>query len=148
MSIQKQEFYEGAALHALLRKNPTATVKYDDPYFVINDSIFVYIKYSTATRSPWAFTFTQVEHDMLTSVDESKLPARIGLVCGSNGIVALTLSDYESIVGRAAAPLRVSCARSHRSQYAVWGPDGEVAGKISPSEWTRLPTKIEHKEDV
>ena len=53
MAIKKQEFYEGAALHMLIRSGDVQTLGYDDPYFYINGTTIVYIKYSTKKRHPW-----------------------------------------------------------------------------------------------
>jgi hypothetical protein len=37
MAIQKQEFYEGAALYALVRAGRVRSIIYRHPFFVIND---------------------------------------------------------------------------------------------------------------
>ena len=58
MAIKKQEFYEGAALHALARGGGITSLKYHAPFFVLNDGVFVRLKYSPrgavrgALRSP------------------------------------------------------------------------------------------------
>jgi hypothetical protein len=36
MAIQKQEFYEGAALHLVARSGHVRSVRYDPPFFFLN----------------------------------------------------------------------------------------------------------------
>ena len=47
MAIQKQEFYEGAALHLVARSGHVTSVRYDPPFFFLNDRMRVLLKYST-----------------------------------------------------------------------------------------------------
>lgn len=61
MAIKKQEFYEGAALHLLVRSGGIMSIRYEAPFFLLNDNVLIYLKYSTKGRSPWGFTFTTDE---------------------------------------------------------------------------------------
>ena len=79
MAIKKQEFYEGAALHALARGGGITSLKYHAPFFVLNDGVFVRLKYSTKGRSPWGFTFTPDEQQILRA-RASKARVVIGLI--------------------------------------------------------------------
>lgn len=65
MSIKRQEFYEGAALHILARSGNLQGVRFESPFFVLNDSLYVLLKYSTKGRSPWGFTFSTDEQRKL-----------------------------------------------------------------------------------
>jgi len=65
MAIKKQEFYEGAALHLLARTGGIMSIRYDAPFFLLNDQLLVILKYSTRGRSPWGFTFTRDEQVLL-----------------------------------------------------------------------------------
>jgi hypothetical protein len=142
MAIRKQEFYEGAALHLLARSNRVTAVKYDPPFFIINDQISVCLKYSTKGRSPWGFTFTPDEQRLLRSrAKNSKLI--IGLICGSDGVAAITFDDYRGIAGRRRSSIHIACYRKHGKHYGVFGPNGELNRKIAPSVWQRI---LERKE--
>jgi site-specific DNA-cytosine methylase len=68
MGIRKQEFYEGAALHLLVRGGKVTNIRYRPPLFVINRKYCVLLKYSTKIRSPWGFTFTPAEQKLLRAV--------------------------------------------------------------------------------
>jgi hypothetical protein len=55
MAIKKQEFYEGAALYLLARSGLVTGIRVEPPFFVLNNSVSVLLKYTTGKRSPWGF---------------------------------------------------------------------------------------------
>lgn len=137
MAIGKQEFYEGAALYQLVKRGKVQRLKYEPPLFTINDELLVCLKYSTKGRSPWAFTFTVDERRLLrTRAKKSRLV--IGLICGSDGIAALSYADYQAIAGRKRSAIHIACYRKHGEHYGVFGPAGELNRKIAPSVWQRI----------
>jgi hypothetical protein len=145
MAIQKQEFYEGAALHQLIRNCRRAQVTYAAPLFVFDERVQVHLKYSTGVRSPWGFTFKSDEQKLLYE-RANELPLVIGLVCGADGIAALPFESFARIAAPRNAAIRISCFRKHREHFEVSGPDGVVPGKIPPSDWQQLLNNV-LKED-
>ena len=137
MTIQKKEFYEGAALHRLLRGAVDARIRCISPLFVFDDRIQVHLKYSTGKRSPWGFTFNPDEQLMLYQ-RSIELPTVIGLVCGSDGVAALPFECYASIALHRPTAVRVACYRQHREFYEISGPDAVLVQKIPPSNWHTL----------
>lgn len=137
MGIQKQEFYEGAALHQIIRHGPGASLVYSVPVFTLDARVQLHLKYCTGKRSPWGFTFTADEQLLLLDL-VAQLPLVIGLVCGADGVVALPFSEYLTIANPRNAAMRISCFRKHRGHFEVWGPDGRVPRKIPSSDWRRV----------
>lgn len=137
MPIQKQEFYEGAAIHQLIRGSSGARVMYAPPLFVFDERLQVHLKYSTAKRSPWNFTFVPDEQVLLLARAEM-MSLVIGLICGADGIAALPYSDYVCIASMRDAALRVSCRRNHRQRFEISGPDGTLPGKVALADWSNL----------
>ena len=138
MAIQKQEFYEGAALHQLIRgANGNRNIAHDSPFFVIDGSLLVHLKYSTGKRSPWGFTFMPDEQ-LLLQQRAQNMRLVIGLVCGADGVAALPYEQYVTVAQARPVALRVSCRRNHREHFEVGGPDGTLPGKVAPSEWIKL----------
>lgn len=137
MTIQKQEFYEGAAIHQLIRGSGGAKVSHVPPLFLFDNRLQVHLKYSTAKRSPWGFTFTPDEQVLLRE-RARMMPLVIGLICGADGIAALPYVDYASIASIQNAALRVACRRNHREHFEIGGPDGALPGKIAPADWSNL----------
>lgn len=146
MGIQKKEFYEGAALHQLLRgSSGVNSVAHAPPLFVFNGKLQVHLKYSTAKRSPWGFTFLPHEQVLLRHRSQ-EMPLVIGLICGADGVAAVPYENYSSVARVKDVALRVSCRRNHRKHFEIVGPDGTLAGKVAPSEWFRLLGKRESQE--
>lgn len=145
MGIQKQEFYEGAALHQLIRgSNGIKSIVHAPPFFIIDGSLQVHLKYSTGKRSPWGFTFMPDEQ-LLLQQRAQRSPLVIGLICGADGVAALPYEEYIRVAQVKTMALRVSCRRSHREHFEVGGPDGTLPGKVAPSDWVRLLEKRERK---
>lgn len=137
MAIKKQEFYEGAALHQLARGGLLTTLRYEPPFFIVNNKLLVCLKYSTKGRSPWGFTFMPDEQSLLRKRAKGS-ELIIGLICGSDGIAAISYGAYKEIAAPSETSIHVSCYRKHGQHYAVAGPDGELARKIAPSVWQRI----------
>jgi hypothetical protein len=137
MAIQKQEFYEGAALHLVARVGQIAGLRYEAPFFLLNDRLLILIKYSTRGRSPWGFTFG-AEEQILLRARARKFKTVIGLVCGADGVAALHYESYVRVAAPRAAAIHISCYRYHGEHYEVSGPDGTLPRKIAPSSWQRI----------
>ena len=137
MGIKKQEFYEGAALHLLARAGGITSIRYESPFFLLNDHLLVLLKYSTKGRSPWGFTFTRDEQVILEK-RASELRVVIGLVCGADGVVALTYDAFLSVAALRESAVHIACYRQYNEHYEVNGPDGTVARKVAPSNWLRI----------
>ena len=137
MSIKKQEFYEGAALHILAREGQIQSLRYQPPLFHLNERIWVLLKYSTRKRSPWGFTFMTSEHDLLSKI-APRAQAVVALVCGSDGVAAFRYDELAAIAPEAYAAAHVACYRNLGQHYEIWGPQGSLPGKVAPSEWRRI----------
>lgn len=134
MPIKKQEFYEGAALHLLARTGQLKSLDYEPPFFLVNNQLQILLKYSTRGRSPWGFTFTTDEQQILKN-NSSKLKTIIGLICGADGIAAFCYEDYISVAAPRDSAIHIACYRGHHEHYEVNGPDGTLAAKVAPSDW-------------
>lgn len=145
MAIRKQDFYEGAALYLLIRSGRITDIRYEPPLFVLNNRLLVHLKYSTKGRSPWGFTFTPDEQSILQS-RASKLNLVIGLICGSDGVAAITFEAYSSIAAPRKSAVHIACYRQHGEHYEVNGPDGMLDRKIAPSHWQRILEGRNHDE--
>jgi hypothetical protein len=137
MTIRKQEFYEGAALYLLARTGGVKGIEYEAPFFLINDELFLYLKYSTKGRSPWGFTFMPEEQRLLQK-RISRHDIIIGLICGNDGVAALPYDGFQSIAGPKTSAQHISCYRNHGEHYEISGPDGKLKRKVAPSNWERI----------
>jgi hypothetical protein len=137
MAIKKQEFYEGAALHQLVRSGMIKSLTYAQPFFTVNDGVRVLLKYSTRGRSPWGFTFTPEEQRALQQSSSGGRTV-VGLICGADGIASFAYEAYRIIAANRDVAIHISCYRGHREHYEVNGPDGILDAKVAPSDWLRI----------
>ncbi len=134
MAISKHEFYEGAALHQLVKAGRISSISWEAPFFVLDDAVHLLLKYCTRARSPWGFTLTSNEKRLLRERREANFVA-LGLVCGADGVLSLSMNEIDAILTLESGTSHVSCFRKHGHHYEVRGPDGVLPRKIAPSEW-------------
>lgn len=137
MAISKLAFYEGAALHILIRSGDVQNIRYKPPFFTLNDRLVILVKYSTKTSTPWGFTFTPEEQLSLHHKTRAHLVI-IGLVCGADGVAALPYDAFAEVAAISALAIHISCYRLHGEHYGISGPEGILGAKIAPSSWQRL----------
>src|SRR6266436_6042717 len=137
MAIKKQEFYEGAALHLIARSGLVTSIRYQQPFFLLNECITALLKYSTRGRSPWGFTFTDDEQRQLLAMS-SRFPIVIGLVCGSDGVAAISYESYLSVAPQMKSTVHIACYRDHGEHYEITGPDGPLKRRVAPSAWQKI----------
>ena len=131
--IAKREFYHGVAIVRLLEDKRCQTVRKDELGYIVNDEVFVFIKYTTKTRSPWRFTFGKDEVKQLNTRATSFRNMVIVLICGGDGICAISWCSASRLLGNKAG--WISTRRKFSEQYAVAGQAGQLHGKVSLSEW-------------
>jgi hypothetical protein len=137
MAIKKQEFYEGAALHQLARTGLIKSILFESPFFLLNDRLSVYFKYSTRNRSPWGFTFMPDEQALFRA-KASSLKIVIGLICGSDGVAALDYDSYLKVAPLSKTAFHMACYRQHGEHYEINGPDERLRKKVAPSSWRKI----------
>jgi hypothetical protein len=137
MALRKQEFYEGAALHALVRTGLITGIRPVQPFLLLNERVSVLLKYSTRGRSPWGFTFAADEQQVLR-LQAAQQRLIIGLICGSDGVAAFDYDAYSAVAPIKDASIHIACYRDHGEHYEVRGPDGALPRKVAPSAWTRI----------
>lgn len=135
--IDKFEFYHGAALVRVMDdRRCKAVSKHGLLGYVVNQEIFVLLKYTAKSRSPWGFTFDL--EDILRCVEMKAKYSRlvVGLICAGDGICALEWAEVDKLLNQ--TPGRIAAGRKHNESYAVWGTAGEWKRKISLKRWPEL----------
>lgn len=143
--IRQVEQYHGIALARLVGGELAVTVgarSHEDycSVYTVNDSVALYVKYSTSRLSPWTFGF-KVEHqgeirDLRARFDD----IFVTLVCGLDGIACLACAEYQRVLDddpKSGEWIKVR--RGPRQKYAVSGSDGRTICKIGDNEY---PAKV------
>ena len=137
--LGKFEYYHGAALVRLMDDERCKAVKKRKASklgYIVNDEIFVFLKYTTKARSPWSFLFDQEDVDCCSEMEREYKKVVVGLVCGGDGTCSLYWAETRELLGGGAG--RIAVGRKHNQRYAVWGTAGEWKRKISLGRWPSL----------
>ncbi len=135
--IDKHEYYHGAAIVRLLQDERCVALHKNELLgYILNDNIFLFIKYTTKNRTPWRFTFDQEDVDRANLMAQKYEQVLIPLVCGGDGVCVLTWDEGVRLLQN--APGFIAVARKHNKQYAVWGAVEELKRKIPLGRWPSL----------
>lgn len=141
--IKEFEFYHGAVLARLIHKSkhPIEIEVYPTPSnssYSINKNLGLFIKYSTKRMSPWRFTFAKEHQDEILDMKNKLGEVFLLLVCGENGIIALSFDELKRILNEAHESIEwISVARNKNTEYTIKGSDGSLGHKISRSDFPR-----------
>lgn len=94
--------------------------------FAVGGAAFL-VKHSGKRMSPWRFTYQEENVAELVSLSETFAPVWVMLVCGVDGVVALSSVEILELMGSelgAASWIRVS--RGRNEMYRVGGPLAEL----------------------
>lgn len=115
-----------------LRDYPSGT-------FLINDRAGLLIKYATRRKGPWGFTFAAEHKRAIEGLSYAYEGLVIALVCGRDGIAAISYNDISTILTLADDKAQaVSVRRRLRRMYSISGPVAELKHRVSKSSLPNL----------
>lgn len=127
------ERYHGAVLRELIIRapGPLLVENWDQAgrvdTYVLNQHTGLWIKHSAKRLPPWQFTFTGENLSELNRLIASHPFTWLALVCGMDGIVALSVAEFRTltdVTNRAARFIRVD--RDRKTMYRVFGNAGKL----------------------
>jgi len=139
--IKEFSFYHGVVFSILSHysRKPLKIMQYhstDNASYIVNDSIGVYIKYSTKRLSPWHFSFQPLHLLELQEIDQKNHNVIVTLVCRDDGIVGLTFEEFLQVTDITSGSTEsISINRRHREKYAVKGSLGALRQKIGKTDF-------------
>lgn len=134
--LERQEFYWGAAIIRLLDDPRCTDLRKDEYGYLVNSMHFVLLKYSTKSRTPWRFVFSEDEIARFTGISGRAKKVVVGLVCGGDGVCAIALEQAMTLLGAKSG--WISVRRNFRERYEVAGPEGGLNNKISVRDWPAI----------
>lgn len=102
--------------------------------YVVNDTVGLQIKHSTARLRPWHFSFPSGHIEQLRELKSEFPTTFVVLVCRTDGFVSIPAESLINFFAKGAngsAWLRVD--RKKREMYRVFGPGGEYGSKMRTS---------------
>lgn len=141
--FDKTEFYHGAAILRVIQDLRSFSIKKKENLgYIVNERIFIFLKFSTRGRSPWGFTFDQEDVDRCVNMENEYSLVALGLICGGDGICTLRWNEAKFLL--AGKPGRIAASRNYNKSYSVRGSAGKLKKKISSKRW---PSLIFEKND-
>ena len=134
--IEKLEFYHGAALVRVIEDTRCATIAKHAYGYRVNECRILAIKYSTKARSPWQFTFSKDDISRLSAANLEFGVCSVALVCGGDGVCALSWETLSALLGD--APGSIAAKRAFAGCYAVSGPTGSLRSKVAMNRWPAI----------
>src|SRR5690349_1144142 len=110
MAIKKQEFYEGAALHLLARSGRLSSVRYAAPFFLLNNELNVFLKYSTKDHRHFGIALSG-EDQLVDRVKASVSKITDALECGADSIAVFGSDANSTIAASRKAAIHNACYR-------------------------------------
>jgi hypothetical protein len=143
--LDKSAYYHGAAVIPILEDSRCRSIRrLGSLGYLVNDDIFLFIKYTTKERSPWRFTFDQEDVDRSINMAAQYRRLVFGFVCGSDGVCAIDWPQGRELLGE--RPGWIAAARKHNHSYSVWGTNAELKRKVSLGKWPALVFAVETAE--
>ena len=144
--------YYGSALSSIveLSSGPVSIQKLSKQYagfYLINEFLPIYIKYSTSRRGPWTFNFQRAHQELQESYCCSYGECMVVFVCGKDGVAALTHLDFRKVLDDFFEEQEsVTIKRKHNEMYRVRGSNGTLERKVSRNSLNEyfISKKIEH----
>ncbi|MBO6687594.1 MAG: hypothetical protein JJ931_05390 [Henriciella sp.] len=101
-------------------------------FYLLNERLPIYIKYSSQRRGPWKFTFHKEHQERQQFLAEVHKECIMIFVCGRDGIVALKHQDFRAVLDENfEAQESVTVRRRHNKMYQIKGRDGVLEKRIS-----------------
>ena len=98
--IDQTDFYHGAALATALGDSRCIDIARWPPGYLVNESVWVLLKYTTKGGSPWQFTFTTEDVARLQHCPDEADRVVMALVCGGDGICTISAGTALELLGR------------------------------------------------
>lgn len=143
--IKEFEFFHGVVFARLLHGtqrlvsirafNPNSNAAY-----VVDNTIGIYIKYSSKRMTPWRFTFSPEHRTEIEQLRASMLEVFVVLVCSDDGVVCLSYDELKRILSdQDAGHQWISATRHKREMYSIEGSSGRLEFKVGKDDF---PSKL------
>ena len=142
--IKEFELYHGVVLSRLIHGGELLEIKTysldSNASYVLNQSIGLYIKYSTKRMTPWHFSFKKNHQHEIQNLKDKFGEVFLVLVCGHDGVVALSYNELKKVLDEDHKEVEwLAIHRRVREKYKVTGSDGKLKYKIGENEF---PIKV------
>ena len=143
--IKEFEFFHGVVFSRLLHGTQRlVSIRAFHPEsnaaYVVDDSIGIYIKYSSKRMTPWRFTFSPDHRKEIEKLRASMPKVFVVLVCNDDGVVCLSHAELKTILDdQDESHQWMSATRHKREMYSIEGSNGRLECKVGKDDF---PNKL------
>jgi len=143
--IKEFEFFHGVVFSRLLHGTQRlVSIRAFHPEsnaaYVVDDSIGIYIKYSSKRMTPWRFTFSADHRKEIEKLRASMPKVFVVLVCNDDGVVCLSHAELKTILDdQDESHQWMSATRHKREMYSIEGSNGRLECKVGKDDF---PNKL------
>jgi len=96
--------------------------------YIVNENLGIHLKHSSKRLPPWQFTYPDVSMVEIERLANRCSDVCLILVCGSDGVLTLSLSEFWAINPQSTATTRfVRVDRDRNKMYRVNGTGGKLS---------------------
>lgn len=118
-------------------------------FYIINERIPIYIKYSTNRRSPWTFNFQKEQQFRQQYLADIMQECIMCFVCGKDGIVALRHKDFRGVLDdNFEKQEAVTIRRRHNMMYHIRGRDGVLDRRMSRNSLAEVLAPMKSRIEI
>ncbi len=140
--LDKSAYYHGAAIIPILEDPRCRSIrKREHLGYVVNEEVFIFLKYTTKARTPWRFMFDKEDVDRTEKMSKEHRRVVFGFVCGGDGVCGVDGVQCRDVLGE--NPSWIAAARRHNQRYEVWGAEGTLPRKVPINRWPSLIFELE-----
>lgn len=115
-------------------------------FYLINETIPLYIKYSTSRLGPWSFNFQMMHQERQKQLFEQYAECITVFVCGKDGMAALPYSELRKVLDEHFGLQEgVSIKRRHNHMYRIKGRNGALDRKVSRNSLSEILEKYNER---
>ena len=115
-------------------------------FYMLNDKVPMFIKYTTKRHSPWSFTFTRSHQVQQQTYRDQFGECLMVFVCGQDGIVALSHDNFRNVLNENfESQESVIIKRRHAKMYQISGRDGKLGHKVGRNSLTEILYAIKNQ---
>ena len=141
--IKEFEFFHGVVFTRLLHgtQRPVSIQAFkptSNASYVVDDTVGIYIKYSSKQMTPWRFTFSQTHKTEIDLLRANMPNVFIVLVCNDDGVVCLSYDELKRIMSDQQEGFQwISATRHKREMYSIEGSDGRLEFKVGKNDFPK-----------
>ncbi|EJJ28680.1 hypothetical protein PMI11_03061 [Rhizobium sp. CF142] len=101
-------------------------------FYLLNDRVPIYIKYSRSRKGPWTFNFHREHQEYILGLRGQYGDCLVAFVCDSDGIPTVNYAQLSDVLDdNFHEQEAVSIRRKLKEMYSISGKDGVLSSKIS-----------------